>query len=465
MTDPRISDLARAAREMSRGHFDTPVPGGDGDDISRLAAALRSLGRALEKRFAEIQALAEVTEKINSGYLLDEVLEHVYQSFRPFLPYDRIGFSLIDPERGEVRARWARSEASEIHLGTGFTAALKGSSLETVLARKQPRIINDLELYLREHPASDSTRRIVAEGMRSNLTCPLLVMGKPVGFMFFSSMRRDAYRDAHIAMFKEIAGQLSLIVEKSRLYQRLLELDRLKNRFLGMAAHDLRGPIGRVLMAAETLLDGIHGPLTSRQAEVLKELASGADGMRILVDDLLDVSAIEAGVVTLRPRPVDLAAFLRLCLGGHRLAAQKRGISLEEDLSAALPASLSLDPDRLRQVIDNLVGNALKFSPSGTRVTVSASADPEAITVSVADQGPGLSAPEISGLFEPFGRGRAKPAGGEKSTGLGLAIAKRLVEAQGGRLWAESEPGRGSTFRFTVPLGQIGAESRFKNQS
>lgn len=451
MSDQRILDLERAALEMSRGHFDAPVPGGNGDDLSRLAEALRCLGKALEKRFAEIQALAEVTEKINSGYLLDEVLEQVYQSFRPFLPYDRIGFSLIDPERGEARARWARSEAAAMHLTTGFSAPLKGSSLEAVLATKQPRIINDLELYLREHPSSKSTRLIVAEGMRSNLTCPLLVMGKPVGFMFFSSMRPAAYRDAHVAMFQEIAGQLSLIVEKSRLYQRLLELDRLKNRFLGMAAHDLRGPIGRVLLAAETLLDGIHGPLTAGQAEVLREMAAGAEGMRILVDDLLDVSAIEAGLVTLRPRPVDPASLLRQCLKGQRLAAQKRGISLEEALSPALPASLSLDPDRLRQVLDNLLGNALKFSPTGTRVILSASADQEAVTVSVTDQGPGLSASEIDGLFQPFGRGTVKPAGGEKSTGLGLAIAKRLVEAQGGRLWAESIPGEGSTFRFTLP--------------
>lgn len=452
MTDKRILDLERAAQEMSRGHFDAAVPDEDGDDISRLARALRLLGTALEKRFAELQALAKVTEKINSGLLLDEILDHVYASFQPFIPYDRIGFSLIEPEEGLVRARWAKSSAPVMRINKGFSAPLKGSSLETVMATRRPRILNDLELYLREHPCSDSTRLIVAEGMRSSLTCPLLVEGKPVGFMFFSSTKTSAYADAHVAIFQEIAGQLSLIVEKGRLYQRLLELDELKNRFLGMAAHDLRGPIAYVVMAAETILDDSFGPLTDEQARLLKAMVASAQGMQNLVNDLLDVSAIEAGSVTLKPRSADPAAFLRDCLKEHQFAAAKKGIALAEDLPVSLPAALTFDPERLRQVVDNLISNALKFSPQKSRVTLSASNQADAITVAVSDQGPGLLPEEAPKLFEPFSKGASRPTGGEKSTGLGLAIAKRLVEAHGGKIWAKSELGKGSTFLFTIPI-------------
>ncbi len=232
--------------------------------------------------------------------------------------------------------------------------------------------------------------------------------------------------------------------------QRLLEVDRFKNRFLGMAAHDLRGPLGNILISAEMLLAGFHGHLNPEQADLLKELAASAVGMKKLVNDLLDVSAIEAGSLTLEPRPCAPAAVLRAGLRGRRFPAARKKIDLVEDFSPSVPESFLLDPDRLRQVIDNLVGNAVKFSPPGTRVTLEASACPEGLLVSVRDQGPGLDE-DAAGLFEPFARGGGAPPPGEKSVGLGLAIAKRIVEAHGGRIWAENAPDRGAVVRFTIP--------------
>jgi len=143
---------------------------------------------------------------------------------------------------------------------------MAGSSLERVLATGEPRILDDLEAYLAAHPRSESTRLIVAEGVRSSLTCPLVANGKPVGFLFFSSRERGTYRRAHVELFMEIAGQLALIVEKSRLYELLLELDQVKNRFLGMAAHDLRNPIGVVRSYAELLQEDFLGTLTTSSA-------------------------------------------------------------------------------------------------------------------------------------------------------------------------------------------------------
>jgi GAF domain-containing protein len=128
--------------------------------------------------------------------LPDEVLGFVYESLQSLIPHDRIGVALIE-DGGTVRARWARSAASEIHLAADYSAPLEGSSLQQVIATGEPRILNDLEAYLADHPQSDSTLRIVREGMRSSLTGPLVARGRPIGFIFFSSLRRDAFEHEH----------------------------------------------------------------------------------------------------------------------------------------------------------------------------------------------------------------------------------------------------------------------------
>jgi len=170
----------------------------------------------------ELRKLVQITERINYGIELEEVLESLYREMHEVIPYNRIGFSLIDRDHGEVVARWAQSD-HPMALSVGYKAKLKGSTLETIIETMQPRVINDLESYLAGKPGSESTRLVVGEGMRSSLTCPLIVQGKPVGFVFFSSILKDTYRNAHIEIFKQIAGQLATIVEKGRLYNQLAE--------------------------------------------------------------------------------------------------------------------------------------------------------------------------------------------------------------------------------------------------
>lgn len=140
-------------------------------------------------REEELKALLHITEKINAGKVLDEVLDYAYGSLRSVIPYHRIGFSLLEENNTVLRVYWVRSEASELRLGKDYSAAINGSSLENVLQTGEPRILNDLETYLKVHPDSDSTRRIVGEGMRSSLTCPLIASGKAIGFLFFSILR------------------------------------------------------------------------------------------------------------------------------------------------------------------------------------------------------------------------------------------------------------------------------------
>ena len=166
-----------------------------------------------------------------------------------------------------VVARWARTDATDVKIYRGYSAPLKGSSLEDVLRSGRPRVLNDLEQYLEEHPDSEATRLIVEEGVRSSLTCPLIALGVPVGFIFFSSQQKNTYQGAHVEIYLQIAGQLSAVLEKGRLYQQLLELNELKSKFLRFAAHDLKNLIAVITTYGELFEDGGFGELTPNSEE------------------------------------------------------------------------------------------------------------------------------------------------------------------------------------------------------
>jgi len=196
----------------------------------RLAASRRrerELQNMVDLRTQEIRSLGSLTEIINTAVRLEEVLEHVWDSFRKVVPYNRIGFAEVNNENGIVRAVWARSEASEIKIGTGYSAPIGSTSLGLILEAGKPRIINDLTSYLERHPQSDATRAVVEEGMRSSMTVPLRAMGHEIGFLFFSSQTPHIYTEKHARLLARISGQLSLAIEKSRLYDRLLETTKL----------------------------------------------------------------------------------------------------------------------------------------------------------------------------------------------------------------------------------------------
>lgn len=451
MTDPRITEYYQATTKMKNGSFPIKVTTGGDDDIGLLGQSLLELATTIEKKFQEINYLVEITEKINAGLFLDEVLEHVYSSFQPLIPYDRIGFSLIEDNCSTVRARWAKSKAPVMKITAGYEAPLQGSSLQDIMKTERPRILNDLEAYLKDHPKSDATEKIVAEGMRSSLTCPLKAMGKPIGFMFFSSMQKNTYEKVHVELFLQIAGQLSAIVEKSRLYQQLSELNDIKNKFLGIAAHDLRNPISVIKGYLKLFMGGIVGDVAPKQQEIFVRMDRTCETMLALINDLLDVSAIEAGKLDLELNKVNLHDYLHDNHESNRLLAEAKSISLKLQIEPDLP-EINIDEDRINQVINNLITNAIKFSYPDTEITLKAERNNNTIEISVADQGQGIPREEIPKVFAEFGRLSVRPTAGEKSTGLGLAIVKRMVEAHKGKIWVKSEQGKGSTFTFSLPM-------------
>jgi len=450
-SDPRILKYVDATLAMKRGSFDIHISKEGTDELAQLGSALDELARSLERRFDEIKTLINITMQINSGMLLDEVLNSVYESFRPIIPYNRIGCALIEENGKLLRAHWARSDALDLHITKGYSATLEGSSLQTIMDTGQPRIINNLEQYLVEHPDSDSTQRMVKEGIHSSLTCPLKANGKPIGFLFFSSKKPDTYAKIHEDLFVEIASQLSTIVEKSRYLQQLIELNELKNRFLGMAAHDLRNPLSTIKGYIELFLTDVLGELSSDQREVLNDMNQASDTMLGLINDLLDVTAIETGNLQLNRQPVKIDELFQNVQSSLRILANAKSIEVKLNLPISIPI-IYIDQSRMKQVLTNLITNAIKYSFSHTIVLLSVRVFDKEIWISVKDQGQGIPVNEMNRLFKDFSRTSVKPTAGEKSIGLGLAITRRIIEAHGGIIWVDSEIGKGSTFTFSIPI-------------
>jgi signal transduction histidine kinase len=254
---------------------------------------------------------------------------------------------------------------------------------------------------------------------------------------------------------KALAALNSELADAHReLARRNAQLDaavREKNQLLGMAAHDLRNPLGVIVGVAELLSEELGDSLSEENRELLSGLTRSAEYMLALINDLLDYSKVEAGRLELQLAPVDLATLLRENVAFNSILAGKKGINLRLQIEGAPPPLLNLDSRRVQQVINNLVSNALKFSHIGTTVTVTMRASPAEVTIEVADQGQGIASDELDKLFKPFTSTRTRSTAGEKSTGLGLAIAHRIVQAHGGRIRVESEPGRGTTFFVTLP--------------
>jgi hypothetical protein len=451
MTDPRISQYREAAKAMKTGDFRVEIPISEEDDIGLLGKELISLGQTLENKWNEIKLLSHITDKINAGLLLDEILDHIYDTFRPFIPYNRLGLCLLEKNNTIVRACWARTDSPAPQITKGYEMPIEGSSLKKILETGTPRIINDLEEYLRDHPNSECTKKILKEGVKSNLACPLIATGKPIGFLFFSSFEKNTYKNIHVELFSQITGQVAMSVEKGRLYQDLVELNKMMDKFLGVASHDLRNPITVISSYARILSHGMLGPLNESQQETIQKIRQNCDNMLLLVNDLVDISAIESGQLVLKPQEVDPAKFLKECYDDNQILAREKDIDLVLDLESDLPTVL-LDPERIIQVLNNLVNNGIKFSNPGTCISIKALRAGDNVEISVKDQGQGIPEDELPMIFTAFGQTTVKPTAGEKSTGLGLVICKRNVEAHGGSIWAESQVGKGSTFTFSLPI-------------
>jgi signal transduction histidine kinase len=273
------------------------------------------------------------------------------------------------------------------------------------------------------------------------------------GVMIYLSLSVSPIRDLQgtIVGFLRIAKD---ITEKKRYERRLKELDKMKSDFVSNVSHELRTPLTSIKGSVENMLDGLTGSLNEKQIRYLVRIKSNTDRLSRLINDLLDLSRIESGRVEVRPTRLPLTAL------AEEVAEHLKPLATEKLIRIEVPfpdpsATAWADRDKVTQVLVNLIGNAVKFTPQEGKVTVVLEKnDNDYVQISVADTGPGILPEEANKIFSKFYQvtniAKQKPRG----SGLGLAISKALVEMHGGKIWVESEVGRGSTFYFTLPAQQ-----------
>ena len=238
--------------------------------------------------------------------------------------------------------------------------------------------------------------------------------------------------------------------ELGRLYRELASASRHKSEFLATMSHELRTPLNAIIGFSDVLETEMAGPLNDRQRQYVEDVREAGSHLLSLINDILDLSKVEAGRMDLTLSEIPLAEVLESGLTMHTARAARQGVALHLSVARDV-GSIRADERKVRQVVFNLLSNAVKFTPGGGRVDVSARRDGSGVEVAVADTGIGIAAADRERIFEEFAQASTPDGRQTEGTGLGLALARRFVELHGGRIWVESEPGAGTTFRFTLP--------------
>ncbi|HEY0475999.1 MAG TPA: ATP-binding protein [Kofleriaceae bacterium] len=290
-----------------------------------------------------------------------------------------------------------------------------------------------------------------ALGIHSALIVPLTLGVRRLGALTFCMTGEHRHRDGDLALAEELARRCALAIEHARLYEQARHAVAMREQTLAIVSHDLRSPLATIVMAASILgSDELTRTSPPSSIVVAEKIQKAAARMERMIEDLLDFASIEAGRLSMTARPHAVAAIIEQVIADFDATAIRHQVTLTGGAAADVPA-IQCDRDRILQVIANLVGNALRILKPGGSVALHATLGDREAVFSVVDNGPGIAIADQKRLFDRYWR---SPDAGYKGHGLGLAIARGLVEAHRGRIWVESEPGRGATFCFTVPLAE-----------
>jgi PAS domain S-box-containing protein len=321
------------------------------------------------------------------------------------------------------------------------------------------RVLEDKEVHVVDLAQTNGLRTFKSEGVCTIVAVPLRSHEDVLGVIQLGTRAPREFRQSELRILEAIGGQAGIAVQKARLYeetrrqaQELEKANKLQADFTAMIAHDLRAPLSNQIAVAEMLQEGIFGVINEDQKKWLKRIENNAGNMVEQISDFLDLSKLESGRIDLTKKIIDLRTLIPSAMENYHVLTRDKGISLSCCVHQDLPEIVA-DPRRLDQVFSNLLSNAIKFTNEGGTIEVGTRLPNEReVEVYVSDTGVGIPQDEIGSLFQKYRQTTSGKMSEHKGTGLGLVICKMIVEAHGGRIWVDSEEGKGTTFSFSLPI-------------
>ncbi|MBI2160095.1 MAG: GAF domain-containing protein [Candidatus Rokubacteria bacterium] len=422
----------------------------------RLFKELQARTAQLTRSVEELTALGDVSRALSSTLDLETVLNTIVARANQLAGTDACSVYEYDEQAEEFHLRATHNLDEAVVAIARRTPIHKGEGVQGRMAiTREPVQIPDIA---REDAYRGPLRDILLRaGTRALLAIPLQREDHLIGGLTVNKKTPGEFAPEVVELLKTFATQSALAIQNARLFREIeaksreLEIaSQHKSQFLANMSHELRTPLNAILGYAELIADGIYGEVPEKMREVLERVQQSGRHLLGLINDILDLSKIEAGQLTLALGDYSMEVVVRTVATAVEALAAEKKLRLDAALAPDLPMGRG-DERRLTQVLLNLAGNAIKFTETGS-VAVRADVADRGFLVSVTDTGPGIAESDREKIFEEFQQATSTTTRAKGGTGLGLAIARRIIEMHGGRLWVESTVGQGSTFLFTVPV-------------
>jgi signal transduction histidine kinase len=423
----------------------------------RLFKELQARTNELTRSVDQLTALGEISRAVSSTLDVETVLQTIVSRASQLAGADGCAIYEYDDATEAFHIR-ATHNLDPVLVETLRAAPLRkgegamGRAAET----REPTQVADIaapgayQSHIRD--------TLLGAGYRALLSVPLLREGEIIGSLSLNRHTPGEFPPEAVEVLKTFATQSALAIQNARLFREIADKSRQleaasrhKSEFLANMSHELRTPLNAVIGFSEVLIQRMFGDLNAKQDEYLKDIYASGQHLLSLINDILDLSKIEAGRMELAPAPFHLPTALENAITLVRERAARHGITLEIHLDPRL-GDLVGDERKVKQVLLNLLSNAIKFTPEGGRISLKAALTDRSVEISVSDTGIGIAPEDQAAIFEEFRQVGSDEARKLEGTGLGLTLAKKFVELHGGRIWVDSELGSGSTFTFTLPV-------------
>lgn len=477
-----INALRRGAEAIGAGKLDQKIEVHTGDEIEVLARQFNSMAAQLEGSYSSLEKKVaertqDLSETLEQQTATSEILNVISRSPTDESPvFDAIVESGARLFEGTAVAILLVGADNKIHLGAGMGglgenemitfASAKDTGLFPIPLDRESitgiTILDKLESNIADMDASALPSRAKqianAVGHRSMMGTPIVLEDKAIGAIMVMRSASGAFTPKQVDLLKTFAGQAAIAIRNVRLFREIrdkgLQLEianRHKSEFLANMSHELRTPLNAIIGFSEVLDERMFGELNDKQAEYIKDIHGSGQHLLSLINDILDLSKIEAGRMELDLTTFDLSMAVENALTLIKERASRQSITLTCEIDPQI-TTLRADERKFKQILLNLLSNAVKFTPDGGRISVAARQDGSMMSLSVSDSGVGIAPQDCEAVFEEFRQVGNDYTHKAQGTGLGLALTRKFVELHGGTIAVQSELGKGSVFTFTLPL-------------